>query len=214
MKPIGTPLKEGEGMAEVLDRQAVFTFGYHWIADEEEAAEQIEFARRLLYLPVGSLVLMPFCGAGWHAHELAMWGYQVVGTDPCQKLVEEALERNHKMGVSAISIALALPKGNRGAMRNNKVMPIGREGATLNIIPKAGQLGDNLPIAEPSHHHLGWWSRWKCGAPTTYKRNAPIATASHPNRLGLVQRAPPLKGQGQRQREGINKDFVERRQRR
>ncbi|MFA0766596.1 MAG: hypothetical protein BDTLLHRC_001549, partial [Candidatus Fervidibacter sp.] len=35
-------------MAEVLDRRAVFAFGYHWVADEEEAAEQIEFARRLL----------------------------------------------------------------------------------------------------------------------------------------------------------------------
>jgi hypothetical protein len=83
-------------------------------------------------------------------------------------------------------------------MRDGKVTPIGREGATLNIIPKAGQLGDNLPIAEPSHHHLGWRSRMECGAPTTSKRNAPIATASHPNRLGLVQRVPPLKGQGQR----------------
>jgi D-alanine-D-alanine ligase len=109
MKPIGTPLNGGEGMAEVLDRRAVFAFGYHWVADEEEVAEQIEFARRLLSLPVGSLVLMPFCGAGWHAHELAMWGYQVVGIDPCQKLVEEALERNHKMGISAMFAVAEAP---------------------------------------------------------------------------------------------------------
>ena len=96
-------------MREVFDRRSVFACGYHWVADEEEAAEQIEFARRLLYLPVGSLVLMPFCGAGWHAHELAMWGYQVVGTDPCPKLVQEALERNHKMGVSVMFAVAEMP---------------------------------------------------------------------------------------------------------
>jgi hypothetical protein len=56
------------------------------------------------------------------------------------------------------SIALALPKGNRGAMRNNKVTPIGREGATLNIIPKAGQFGDDFPITESPHHYLS-----RCG---------------------------------------------------
>lgn len=96
-------------MAEVFDRRAVFAFGYHWVADEEEAAEQIEFARRLLYLPVGSLVLMPFCGAGWHAHELAMWGYQVIGIDPSLTLLREAFERNHKIGVSVMFIAADLP---------------------------------------------------------------------------------------------------------
>jgi hypothetical protein len=58
------------------------------------------------------------------------------------------------------SIALALPKGNEVAMRDGKVTPIEREGATQRT-SKSGQLGDNLPIAEPSHHHLSWRKEWK-----------------------------------------------------
>lgn len=87
-------------MEKVLDREAAFRFGYHWVGDEEEAAEQIEFARRLLYLPVGSKVLMPFCGPGWYAHELAMWGFQVVGTEVVPSFLQEAKNRGQRLGLS------------------------------------------------------------------------------------------------------------------
>jgi len=80
-------------MQTIVDKKAVFKLGYHWIGDEEEAAEQIEFARRLLFLPVGSKVLMPFCGPGWYAHELSMWGFQVVGTELSLPFLQEARQK-------------------------------------------------------------------------------------------------------------------------
>jgi len=88
-------------MEVMLDRKAVFRYGYHWVGEEEEAAEQIEFARRLLYLPVGSKVLMPFCGPGWYAHELAMWGFQVVGMEVVAQFLVEARERANRLGLMA-----------------------------------------------------------------------------------------------------------------
>jgi SAM-dependent methyltransferase len=87
-------------MEALLDRQAIFKLGYHWVGDEEEAAEQIEFARRLLYLPVGSKILMPFCGPGWYAHELSMWGFQVVGTEIVPSFLQEAKLRGRRLGLS------------------------------------------------------------------------------------------------------------------
>jgi len=87
-------------METVLDRQAVFKLGYHWVGDEEESAEQIEFVRRLLYLPVGSKILMPFCGPGWYAHELSMWGFQVVGTEVVPSFLQEARHRGQRLGLS------------------------------------------------------------------------------------------------------------------
>lgn len=87
-------------METVLDRQEAFKFGYHWIGDEEEAAEQIEFARRLLYLPVGSKIFMPFCGPGWYAHELSMWGFQVVGAEVVPSFLQEAKHRGQRLGLS------------------------------------------------------------------------------------------------------------------
>ena len=84
----------------VLDRTALFRLGYHWVGDEDASAEQIEFARRLLYLPVGTKVLMPFCGPGWYAHELAMWGFQVVGTEETPAFLQEARERAQRLGVT------------------------------------------------------------------------------------------------------------------
>jgi hypothetical protein len=60
------------------------------------------------------------------------------------------------------SIALALPKGNEVVIRDGKVTPIGRKSTIPHIAPQAEQLGDNLLIAEPSHHHLGWrGAGWK-----------------------------------------------------
>jgi SAM-dependent methyltransferase len=91
-------------MEAVADKKVIFKLGYHWIGDEEEAAEQIEFARRLLFLPVGSKVLMPFCGPGWYAHELSMWGFQVVGTDLSLPLLQEAKQRSKRLGLSAVFI--------------------------------------------------------------------------------------------------------------
>ncbi|MCS7186272.1 MAG: methyltransferase domain-containing protein [Armatimonadetes bacterium] len=87
-------------MEAVLDRQEVFKLGYHWVGDEEESAEQIEFVRRLLYLPVGSKVLMPFCGPGWYSHELAMWGFQVVGMEVVHGFLQEAKQRGKRLGLS------------------------------------------------------------------------------------------------------------------
>ncbi len=87
-------------MEAVLDRKAIFKLGYHWVGDEEEAAEQIEFVRRLLYLPVGSKILMPFCGPGWYAHELSMWGFQVVGTEIAHSFLQEAKLRGQRLGLS------------------------------------------------------------------------------------------------------------------
>jgi SAM-dependent methyltransferase len=88
-------------MEAIADKKVIFKLGYHWIGDEEEAAEQIEFARRLLFLPVGSKVLMPFCGPGWYAHELSMWGFQVVGTDFSLSFLREAKQRSTQLGLSA-----------------------------------------------------------------------------------------------------------------
>ncbi len=85
----------------VLGRNEAFAYGYHWVGEEEAAAEQIEFARRLLYLPVGSKVLMPFCGPGWYAHELAMWGFSVVGVERVRPFVVEAQQRSQRMGLTA-----------------------------------------------------------------------------------------------------------------
>jgi len=91
-------------MQAMADTKVIFKLGYHWIGDEEEAAEQIEFARRLLFLPVGSKVLMPFCGPGWYAHELSMWGFQVVGTELSLPFLQEARQRNKRLGLSAVFI--------------------------------------------------------------------------------------------------------------
>ncbi len=87
-------------MEAVLDREAIFKLGYHWVGDEEEAAEQIEFVRRLLYLPVGSKILMPFCGPGWYAHELSMWGFQVVGMEIVHSFLQEARLSGQRQGLS------------------------------------------------------------------------------------------------------------------
>ncbi len=86
-------------METVLDRKEVFRFGYHWVGDEEEASQEIEFARRLLYLPVGSKILMPFCGPGWYAHELSMWGFRVVGTEVTPSFLQEAKHRGQRLGL-------------------------------------------------------------------------------------------------------------------
>jgi len=88
-------------MEAITDKRFIFKLGYHWIGNEEEAAEQIEFARRLLYLPVGSKVLMPFCGPGWYAHELSMWGFQVVGVDLSLPFLQEAKQRSTQLSLSA-----------------------------------------------------------------------------------------------------------------
>ncbi len=88
-------------METVLDRWAVFNLGYHWVGDEEMAAEQVEFLRRLLYLPVGSRVLMPICGPGWYAHELSMWGFRVVGTELAREFLIEARKKSFQFGLSA-----------------------------------------------------------------------------------------------------------------
>ncbi len=109
-------------MERALDRWSVFKFGYHWVGDEEMAAEQVEFLRRLLYLPVGSKVIMPFCGPGWYAHELSMWGFQVVGTEVVPDFVQEAKQRGFRLGLSAafmLANPLSLPLQNKrfdGAM--------------------------------------------------------------------------------------------------
>lgn len=88
-------------MEAVADRHTVFKLGYHWVGDEETAAEEVEFLRRLLYLPVGSKVLMPFCGPGWYAHELSMWGFRVVGTEYAFPFLKEAKLRSQQLGLSA-----------------------------------------------------------------------------------------------------------------
>ncbi len=89
------------GTEAIIDRSKLFRLGYHWIGDEEASAEQIEFARRLLYLPVGAKVLMPFCGPGWYAHELAMWGFQIVGTEENHPFLQEARQRAQRLGLLA-----------------------------------------------------------------------------------------------------------------
>ncbi|GBC98164.1 Ubiquinone/menaquinone biosynthesis C-methyltransferase UbiE [bacterium HR17] len=158
-------------MASVSGRHDLFAHGYHWVADESEAAEQIEFARRLLYLPVGASVLMPFCGAGWHAHELAMWGYQVVGVDPCLDLVRVARAHNEKAGVTAyfsVSPITTLPfddatfdaamiLGNRFGLTGNE-----REDAQLlaelsRILKPEGRLVAELPHRDGIVRH--WQER-------------------------------------------------------
>jgi len=111
-----------KAMEAIADKKVIFKLGYHWIGDEEEAAEQIEFARRLLFLPVGSKVQMPFCGLGWYAHELSMWGFQVVGTDLFLPFLREAKQRSERLGLSAVFLfaePLRLPFQNEqfdGAM--------------------------------------------------------------------------------------------------
>ncbi|MCS7192308.1 MAG: class I SAM-dependent methyltransferase [Armatimonadetes bacterium] len=99
-------------MEAVLDKRAVFKFGYYWVGDEEASAEQVEFLRRLLYLPVGSKILMPFCGPGWYAHELSMWGFHVIGTEVSWEFLQEAKQRSLRLGLSATFLSadpLALP---------------------------------------------------------------------------------------------------------
>ncbi|MGQ9727495.1 MAG: class I SAM-dependent methyltransferase [Candidatus Fervidibacter sp.] len=88
-------------MEAIADRHTVFKLGYHWVSDEETAAEEVEFLRRLLYLPVGSKVLMPFCGPGWYAHELSMWGFKVLGIEYAFPLLKEAKQRSQQLGLSA-----------------------------------------------------------------------------------------------------------------
>ncbi|MCS7223961.1 MAG: class I SAM-dependent methyltransferase [Armatimonadetes bacterium] len=83
------------------DLERIFRLGYHFKGDARSAAQEVEFARRLLALPTGSRVLMPFCGAGFYAIELALWGYEVVGMDPCPSLVEAATQKAEEEGVSA-----------------------------------------------------------------------------------------------------------------
>lgn len=63
---------KGEGEMMISDRTEILECGCHYLNGEEETAEQIEFTRGLLYLPVGSKVLMPFCDMGWYAHEFSI----------------------------------------------------------------------------------------------------------------------------------------------
>lgn len=134
-------------MGTVLDRKAVFRFGYHWVGDEEEAAEQIEFARRLLYLPVGSKILMPFCGPGWYAHELSMWGFQVVGTEVVPSFLREAKQRGHRLGLSTSFLSaepLNLPFRNEtfdGAMLvGNRFGMTGDESSDLEFLKEMSRV--------------------------------------------------------------------------
>lgn len=134
-------------METILGKKEVFKFGYHWVAEEEEAAEHVEFLRRLLYLPVGSKVLMPICGPGWYAHELSMWGFQVVGTEVVPNFLQEAKQRGLRLGLSVtfiLSDPLVLPMRNEkfdGAMLvGNRFGMTGEEETDLKFLKELARV--------------------------------------------------------------------------
>lgn len=61
--------------------------------DEAEAREQIEFLKRHIHLPEGAKVLDLCCGCGRHAVELKGLGYDVVGLDLSEELLDLACSR-------------------------------------------------------------------------------------------------------------------------
>ncbi len=81
------------------DLPTIFERGYHFVGDARTASHQVEFAHRLLALPAGSLVLMPFCGSGFYAIEMALWGYYIVGWDPSSPLLSAAERKAEEEGV-------------------------------------------------------------------------------------------------------------------
>ena len=66
--------------------------------NEEEAKEQVEFLMRHISLPDGAKVLDLCCGCGRHAVELKQRGYDVVGLDLSEELLELACSRASECG--------------------------------------------------------------------------------------------------------------------
>ncbi len=66
--------------------------------NEAEAKEQIEFLMRHIRLPDGAKVLDLCCGCGRHAVELKQRGYDVVGLDLSEELLELACSRASECG--------------------------------------------------------------------------------------------------------------------
>ncbi len=61
--------------------------------DEEDARQQIEFVKRHIHIPEGGKVLDLCCGCGRHAVELRGLGYDVVGLDLSEELLDLACSR-------------------------------------------------------------------------------------------------------------------------
>lgn len=61
--------------------------------NEAEAREQIEFLKKHIHLPEGAKVLDLCCGCGRHAVELKEQGYNVVGLDLSEELLDMACSR-------------------------------------------------------------------------------------------------------------------------
>jgi len=66
--------------------------------DEAEARKQVEFLMQHVHLPEGSKVLDLCCGCGRHAVELRQRGYDVVGLDLSEELLELANSRANERG--------------------------------------------------------------------------------------------------------------------
>ena len=66
--------------------------------NEAEAKGQIEFLMRHIRLPDGAKVLDLCCGCGRHAVELKQRGYDVVGLDLSEELLELACSRAYECG--------------------------------------------------------------------------------------------------------------------
>ena len=66
--------------------------------DEAEALRQVEFLNRHIQLPKGAKVLDLCCGCGRHAVELQEQGYDVVGLDLSEELLDMACSRAVECG--------------------------------------------------------------------------------------------------------------------
>ncbi len=66
--------------------------------NEAEAKKQVEFLMRHIRLPDGAKVLDLCCGCGRHAVELKQRGYDVVGLDLSEELLELACSRAYECG--------------------------------------------------------------------------------------------------------------------
>ena len=61
--------------------------------NEEEAVQQVEFLLQRIPLPEGAKILDLCCGCGRHAVELKERGYDVIGLDLSEELLEMACSR-------------------------------------------------------------------------------------------------------------------------
>lgn len=87
------------------------------ITSSENTKREVDFIERQLSIPLGGKILDIACGSGRHSLALSAKGYQVIGLDYCQELLEIATREGVRQKANG-------PLFVRGDMRN---LPVGEK---------------------------------------------------------------------------------------